>query len=101
MMIFIWSEFVYIIAELCKFPLKFVLKIISACILTILSESAVKQGKNIKLYIVISSDKCIYSYFVHAHSTMTTAKALFNNFKKYSKVCLKCQTLLKEHNFVA
>lgn len=32
------------ITELCKFPIKFVLKIISAYISTIMSESAIKQG---------------------------------------------------------
>lgn len=37
-------SFVHIIEELCKFPMEFVLKIISAYISTIMSESAIKQG---------------------------------------------------------
>lgn len=46
-----------------------------------------QTGNIIKLYIVISSDKCIYYYFVHAHSlsTMMTAEALFNNKKSVFK----------------
>lgn len=37
-------SFVRNIEELCKFPMEFVLKIISSYISTIMSESAIKQG---------------------------------------------------------
>lgn len=92
-------SFVNINEELCKFPMEFVLKIISAYLSTIMSESSIKQGILLKCTLSSVLKKCIYYYFVHAHSlsTMTTAEALFNKKKKKIKKCysyLKKLTLL-------